>query len=212
MYMNNKIAPLLGFGLPLIFLLVVGMFVMTPRMNTRVPSTNFYYATAPWGTFSQEVQSTPLFVLNGQIVFQKKNNNTFFAECQFVSTWVNNQMIQTSPDPLPAICTEINRTALLQYSLERGLKVYLHDVQKNESSALNADQIVAMQSLDDSTKSPEGYTIETNGSYYGSSDLLFGGGGRYRSGVFLTQGSRKTEMNVRTSTNAPAIHFLGWIR
>ncbi len=211
--MNNKSVIILGFGLPIAFLLIMGIFVMKPSLaKVEKPATDFYYATKQWGTFqTQTGNDFPLFVNGGKIAFQNRVN--IFAECQLIQTWVNNQTVMVTPNPLPAICTEKDTARLLTHAYEQGLKIYKHDVVKNQSELLTVDQVVGIAIINDSTKSPEGYILDTNGYYNGGNDLLFGGGAsRYRSGAFLANNRKRIEMNVRAATGDPSISFLGWTR
>ena len=212
--MNNKSAIVLGFGLPLAFLFIIGVFVINPQIRTQPPATHFYYATMPaWRTqYYENNQKSPLFILGGKIAFQNITNNVFFTECQPTNQWIQNQSVSVVPNPLPTICLEKDRARLLAYAVEQGLKIYEHDTKLNQSILLSVDQVLALQAIDDNAKSPEGYTLETNGYYSGGNDLLFGGGSRYRSGAFLVNNRRRTEMNVRASTGDTGIHFLGWAR
>jgi hypothetical protein len=114
------------------------------------------------------------------------------------------------------MCVTQDPETLFEYSLARGLKVYEHNVERNESTQLmTAKEIVNVSGINSDAKSPEGYTFEPNGYYRsGGGDIFFdfsGGGSRYESGPFLVRKNKRIPLNLRPSTQQ-SIHFLGWAR
>ncbi len=123
--------------------------------------------------------------------------------CEFTQYFVQGGVLQKRPVP-QSQQTEYNQPYC---KLVDPVKIFLHDVQKNQSSEITFEQAQKYQ-LSTSSKSPDGFEIipGTNGGGF-----IFGSSGDYNTKFLRGHGASK-KLNLNTSINNYNNYtFLGWI-
>lgn len=224
--MTSKTALMLGFGLPVLFAIVAGMFLHANGgiATNKKPQTNFYYATGVnWNIFNNydhtyNREQKPFLVLNGRFVFPSVPGNRFLYDCTPASPTVtylpNGESITVSKE-FPDICSEKDTEKILKHVMAKGVKIYEHNVITNESRLMTSDEVVALQNINNTRRSVEGFEFRESGyRNTGMSDFFFGfsGSGNYYYGPYLARGSKVVKMNLRTDSQNEQVYFLGWAR
>jgi hypothetical protein len=89
-------------------------------------------------------------------------------------------------------------------------QLYLHNITTNESTPISYE-VASKLTLDASTQSPDGFTVQAGSNASGF--FPFFDGGSYQSSQYLVGHNASKKLNVKTFSASydNSIHFLGWI-